>query len=220
MTDASQASTNEFTNDSLTNKQGAFEEVAMTLRDHVDPDKHWMGEGLPVPSDSEVKGVGVIKTAGTSKFPARADHEHGLLLPNTQWNLGGTQEINQNSTTLLTGFTYAAAIGTSNWVTNTNTVTLPYTGLYFGNVRVNIAEFITTPAIFSFHFRIVTTPDIVISRKMIATNAATDTFYETYSYLFQASAGNTLQLVAYHRGTAAWTFGIEATVSFLSGLAA
>ena len=59
---------------------GAFKEQPMMLAEHPDPDKHWIGESLPIPSDIHVKRIAdtpIANSAGTSPFPARADHVHG-----------------------------------------------------------------------------------------------------------------------------------------------
>jgi hypothetical protein len=52
---------------------------ALTIRDHLDPDKHWIGESLGIPTQSEIAAtVGTISTPGESPFVARADHLHKL----------------------------------------------------------------------------------------------------------------------------------------------
>ena len=53
-----------------------FKEEQLTTREHMDADKHWIGESLPAPSDSEVKSLGAVNSAGVSPYPARADHVH------------------------------------------------------------------------------------------------------------------------------------------------
>jgi hypothetical protein len=52
---------------------------ALTIRDHLDPDKHWIGESLGIPTQSEIAAtVGTVSTPGESPFVARADHQHKL----------------------------------------------------------------------------------------------------------------------------------------------
>lgn len=46
--------------------------------DHEDPDKHYIGTALPIPTNSMVLPIGAGNTAGVSPFPARADHEHAF----------------------------------------------------------------------------------------------------------------------------------------------
>ena len=48
----------------------------MTDRSHIDPDKHWIGESLPAASDQDTTYSGSKTSAGTSPFPARANHSH------------------------------------------------------------------------------------------------------------------------------------------------
>ena len=54
----------------------AFKEESLSVRDHMDPDKHWIGETLPGGSDAETRPSGIRTSAGSSPFPARADHSH------------------------------------------------------------------------------------------------------------------------------------------------
>lgn len=56
-----------------------LQEVPLTVRDHLDPDKHWIGEGLGVPTQTEIAAtVGALSSPGDSPFVARADHIHKL----------------------------------------------------------------------------------------------------------------------------------------------
>ena len=55
---------------------GIFKEEPLTVRDHMDPDKHWIGETLPAPSEGEITYAGAETKVGESTFPARADHSH------------------------------------------------------------------------------------------------------------------------------------------------
>ena len=57
-------------------KRPTVQEESLTTRGHIDPDKHWIGESLPSPSDAEATHAGVTSGAGVSPFPARADHSH------------------------------------------------------------------------------------------------------------------------------------------------
>lgn len=59
-------------------KGSKFEQTPMMLIDHLDMDKHWIGEALPSPSTGEIKTAGIISTTGSSPFPARADHTHDV----------------------------------------------------------------------------------------------------------------------------------------------
>ena len=66
-----------------------FADETFDLVSHNDPDKHWIGEALPVPSLSEVATVSGTATAvGDSPFPARADHTHAMD-PNAVYTFAG-----------------------------------------------------------------------------------------------------------------------------------
>lgn len=54
----------------------AFEHKTLTDREHLDPDKHWIGEALPSPSSGELAASGNANSTGDSPYPARADHTH------------------------------------------------------------------------------------------------------------------------------------------------
>jgi hypothetical protein len=73
MTDTNTAS-DQFTQTASTG--GTVKDENLTIRGHLDPDKHWIGETLPAPSDQETTYGGIKTSAGTSPFPARANHSH------------------------------------------------------------------------------------------------------------------------------------------------
>jgi hypothetical protein len=63
----------------LDNKFRNPNDETLTIRDHMDPDKHWIGETLPSPTQGDVAAtVGATSGPGDSPFPARADHMHKL----------------------------------------------------------------------------------------------------------------------------------------------
>jgi len=61
------------------------QDTPLTIREHLDPDKHWIGETLAPPTQSEIAAtVGITSGPGDSPFVARADHLHKIdptLLP-------------------------------------------------------------------------------------------------------------------------------------------
>jgi hypothetical protein len=63
-----------------------FDEETLTVYQHMDADKHWIGESLPPPSIGEVQYAGVKTAVGESPFPARADHSHDLRTRQTFLN--------------------------------------------------------------------------------------------------------------------------------------
>lgn len=132
-----------------TNQNSAFREQNLTVRDHEDPDKHYIGGSLPIPTQSEIAAtVGSVSAVGNSPIPARADHAHKvdpLLLPRL---VGWTPTISNH--TLGTGGSFAArahaqrivgsatskiwlslhiAYGTGGGPTGDMSFTLPYSSL-------------------------------------------------------------------------------------------
>lgn len=88
----------------------------LTIRDHQDPDKHWIGETLPAPTQGDIPGtVGTLSGVGDSPFPARADHLHkldGSFFP---------RSINASPGSLIAATTSASFV---TWLTS-NTFTVP-----------------------------------------------------------------------------------------------
>jgi hypothetical protein len=93
----------------------------LTDRTHNDPDRHWIGETLPAPSDAETTFAGALTSAGASVFPARADHSHDHR---TKW--GGFK-----SSDTATGKSVAAA--TSNYLDDLTFTWGPDNLLYAGS---------------------------------------------------------------------------------------
>ena len=103
-----------------------LQEESLTIRDHLDPDKHWIGESLPAPSPEEVSSTGSITTVGTSPFPARADHAHELVLHNTV--IGNTANfLCPGGITIINNI---ATLGGEDWLPGTSTIDLPFPGVY------------------------------------------------------------------------------------------
>ena len=68
-----------------------FKDDYLKAREHTDPDRHWIGETLGIPTQSEIAAtVGTVAGPGDSPFVARADHLHKIdpsLLPSlVTWN--------------------------------------------------------------------------------------------------------------------------------------
>lgn len=57
-------------------KSETFNENFMTLREHQDTDKHYIGDSLPMPSPEQTQSAGIENNTGVSPFPSRADHSH------------------------------------------------------------------------------------------------------------------------------------------------
>lgn len=60
-------------------ESGSFQQENLTIQEHEDPDKHWIGGALAVPTQSEIAAtVGNVASPGESPFVSRADHKHKL----------------------------------------------------------------------------------------------------------------------------------------------
>jgi hypothetical protein len=104
-----------------------FKEQYMTLREHQDTDKHYIGESLPVPADSMVRSSGGTLTAGSLPFPARADHVHDSAMV---WGY-----VNSGTMTVAPGSVYINNLQYAGWGRNmlasAQVVAFPRPGLYF-----------------------------------------------------------------------------------------
>jgi|SRR5215510_5460151 len=124
----------------------SLQDEKLTIRDHLDPDKHWIGEALGVPTQTEIAAtVGTASKPGDSPFVARADHVHKvdpLVLPrNITWSptinnhslgTGGftvarciAQRVSGSSTSLVQ-LTLHIAYGTGGGPTGDMSCTLPF----------------------------------------------------------------------------------------------
>lgn len=112
----------------------------LTDRTHNDPDRHWIGESLPAPSDEETTFAGTLTSAGASVFPARADHSHDFR---TRW--GGFRSTNTS-----TGKSIAAA--SSNYLDDLTHVWGPDNLLHSGSNQ--LIDF-TQEGVWQVHHRLV-----------------------------------------------------------------
>jgi len=116
-----------------------FEEEKLTERDHLDPDKHWIGEALPAPSIKETQTGGLTNSPGDSPFPARADHHHGT---DSIWGQYGgfVQNIPNTGNTFYNQISFTNG---QNWLdsggTSTQLIIFPMDGIYLirSNWQVN-----------------------------------------------------------------------------------
>src|SRR5687768_11797693 len=73
--------TNPYTQDvSRAKDNRTFQQSPMMRVDHEDPALHYIGEGLPIPGESEATWAGRETSVGTSPIVARADHSHDTFL--------------------------------------------------------------------------------------------------------------------------------------------
>ena len=100
------------------NKSGErVQDEPLTIREHLDPDKHWIGEALAPPTQSEIAAtVGTVSGPGDSPFVARADHLHkldtGLFMVSFSATPGAADDA--TGTTTMT-----------HWLTSNSTFTVP-----------------------------------------------------------------------------------------------
>jgi hypothetical protein len=80
-----------------------FTQEPLTKADHLDPDWHWIGEGLPAAGQAELGISGIQDYVGTSAFTARADHEHDSATIWSTYGQFGTQTAVPGQT-FLNGF--------------------------------------------------------------------------------------------------------------------
>jgi len=112
-----------------------FKEANMTLREHQEVDKHYIGDGLPVPSPSMVRPSGLANDSGESPFPARADHTHaqkivyGVYTSAAMLVAPGTVYINN--------LTYQSG---NNMLVSGQILDFPYNGLYQITATLNISR--------------------------------------------------------------------------------
>lgn len=89
-----------------------LQEEQLTIREHMDPDKHWIGEALAVPTQTEIAAtVGTTSSPGDSPFVARADHIHKLdkdIFPKTAIASPGATDDATTSSSFTTWLSTAA----------------------------------------------------------------------------------------------------------------
>ena len=115
-----------------------FNEENLTVYQHMDADKHWIGESLPPPSVDEVQYAGVKTAVGESPFPARADHSHDVRTRQTYISTIVAKSCPASSSTYITGFITNG--GWENFLhpASTQLIDFPVEGVYIINNRVTI----------------------------------------------------------------------------------
>jgi len=113
-----------------------FKERNLTIREHQDTDRHYIGDALPMPSDSQVKSIGSGPAAGVSPFPARVDHTHEV---GTVWSYYTSPAM-----TVAPGSVFINNLTYSGWGRNSlvsgQVVAFPVKGLYFIQVEYLISR--------------------------------------------------------------------------------
>jgi hypothetical protein len=127
-----------------------FDEENLTVYQHMDADKHWIGETLPVPTQSEIAAtIGVEAGPGDSPFVARADHTHKLdpaFLPQL---FSFNPSSNTDATTSSTMAT---------WITCSNVEVPTWAVSAIINININGMYTVTAAASYGFSAVINSTP--------------------------------------------------------------
>ena len=138
MTDTTDSAATTFdpTESVRTLKSDLYKEQTMTLREHQDTDKHYIGDALPVPSNSHIKPSGIGSSAGSSPFPSRADHVHE---DRTTYGIFTSSGI-----AVPPGSTYINTLTHSGWGKNMlasgQVIAFPYGGIWMVQVNFFISR--------------------------------------------------------------------------------
>lgn len=115
---------------------GAFQEQPITLREHIDPDKHWIGESLPMPSQAHMKASGITTDVGRVPFVARADHQHDV---SPLWSIIG-RSANQTTGAGLNYLNTLSHAGGRNLILSSQVFNLPVHGMYMIFIKITCAR--------------------------------------------------------------------------------
>lgn len=123
----------------MSDDSGPFKKEYLTVRDHIDPDKHWIGETLPAASVGDIQYAGVTTAVGVSTFPARADHSHDVRTRQTFVN-NTSKSVASGASTYIDGLTTAAGWEDFLHSGSSQIVDFPIEGVYIVNNRVSISR--------------------------------------------------------------------------------
>lgn len=84
-----------------------YKEEYLTVREHMDHDKHYIGDTLPVPTADEIAASGVTTVVGNSPIPARADHRHDVRLLYGEYFKSPSQSVASGAAAYITGIQYS-----------------------------------------------------------------------------------------------------------------
>ncbi len=118
---------------------GPFEEENLTVRDHLDPDKHWVGEALAPPSVNEATFAGVETAVGDSPFVSRADHSHDTRTRFSVYSHVAFKALALGVTTYVDGWVHT---GGENWFapSSSQLIVFPQEGIYLVTMRYTITR--------------------------------------------------------------------------------
>ena len=113
-----------------------FKESYMTLREHQDTDRHYIGDSLPVPSASMIQTGGVASSPGVLPFVARADHVHESRIV---WGY-----FNSSNVVVAPGNVYINTLSYTGWGKNMlasgQVLAFPYHGVYLIQLSLAIGR--------------------------------------------------------------------------------
>lgn len=192
----------------LTSKM--FKESGMTLREHQDTDKHYIGDSLPVPSPSMVASSGVNSSVGVQAFPARADHAHELK---TVWTW-----INSGALTVPPGSVFINNLSHTGWGRNMlvsgQVAAFPFPGLYI--IQANLAVTRDAGGLFTNEMNILFYYNNGGSGKYILRQSnfdlPTPMYINVTDYAINTTAPSTndnIQVCVQHNDSSNWTVSLQ-----------
>ena len=137
-------------------KKSPFTAETLTKKDHDEPELHFIGDALPVPSMVATSGN---VTVGVSPIPAREDHFHGGGGGSGGTGINSGFRASTTASTLTTNVESkisASAFGwnDSGWTINAGEVVCPVAGRYLFRAQVYCATTPTTNVRIVFNFRV------------------------------------------------------------------
>jgi len=121
-----------------TSSSSLVEDEQLTVYQHMDADKHWIGESLPPPSIGEVQYAGVLTAVGTSPFPARADHSHDVRTRQTYLTV--SKSVVAGTSVYIDGFATAGGWEDFLHSGSTQLIDFPIEGVYIVSNRISITR--------------------------------------------------------------------------------
>ncbi len=120
-----------------------FEEKNLTERQHLDPDRHLIGDALGVASLEDIADAGFEKQTGESPFPARSDHSHDTRMRKMSYDNAVNKACpGGNVTTDIDNL--VALAGEEDWIPASTDIVWPVEGVYLVVYRVIIVRSVGT----------------------------------------------------------------------------
>jgi len=201
-----------------------FKQSWMDKRTHDDPEFHYIGESLPVPS--VIKSVGVSNSVGVSPIPAREDHVHagagGASGTSSGFCARTPDNVNVPNATwqLISVINFAWNDG--NWTISGGKAICPTTGRYFIRGQVQLRQNMTSPARVMVGFEVNGTL-LGHAQSGYAASINTNTGPSECAAVLNLTAGDALGLQSFQTSGGAqqtndgWTFLIGERLGGLTG---